>query len=79
MKREDYKKAKNIIAVLDRIDRVLSTTTIIHEGRTTVEHSFKPDIEDIDISLLARHDVEAGFLKLLYEKKIELEKKLEEL
>jgi len=77
MKREDYNKAKSIISVLDRIDRVLSTTTIIHTGKTTVKHSFKPDINDVDLCLLCKNDVKDGFLNLLYNKKIELENKLE--
>ena len=77
MKREDFNKAKNIVSVLDRIDRVLSTTTIIHNGKTTVKHSFKADINDVDLCLLCKNDVKDGFLNLLYDKKIELENKLE--
>ena len=79
MKREQYKKAKDIIEVLDRIDRVLSTKTIIHNHKTTFEHSFKSGIESVDLCELAQIDVGEGFLNLLYEKKIELENKLKEL
>jgi hypothetical protein len=77
MKREDYNKAKEIISVLDRIDRVLSTTTIIYTDKTMVKHSFKQDINDVDLCLLCKNDVKDGFLNLLYDKKIELKKKLE--
>lgn len=79
MTKEEFIKAQKIISVLDRIDRVLSTTTIIHNGKTTFEHSFKPNINTPDLCLLAQHDVEKGFLELLYEKKIELEEKLKQL
>ena len=79
MKREQYNKAKDIIDVLDRIDRVLSTKTIIHNHKTTHEHTFKNGISSVDLCELAQIDVYEGFLNLLYEKKIELEKKLNEL
>ena len=79
MKREDYEKAKGIISVLDRIDRVLSTTVIISNNKTNVKHSFKEAINTVDLCLLAQHDVEKEFLELLYEKKIELEEKLKQL
>lgn len=79
MTREQVIKAQNIISVLDRIDRVLSTTTIIHNGTTTFEHSFKSNINTTDLCLLAQNYVGEGFLQLLYEKKNELEKKLKQL
>ena len=79
MKREQYEKAKDIIAVLDRIDRVLSTKTIIHNYKTTHEHSFKKGNIAVDIAVLAQCYIEEGFLNLLYEKKIELENKLKDL
>lgn len=79
MKIEQYNKAKDIVAALDRIDRVLSTTTTIHNHITTHEHSFKNGNIAGDIAVLAQCYVGEGFLKLLYEKKIELEKKLNEL
>lgn len=79
MKREQYDKAKDIVAVLDRIDRVLSTKTIIHNHITTHEHSFKNGNIAGDIAVLAQCYVEEDFLKLLYEKKVELESKLKEL
>ena len=79
MKREQYNKAKDIVAVLDRIDRVLSTKTIIHNHKTTLEHTFKNGISSVDLCELAQIDVYEGFLNLLYEKKIELENKLNEL
>lgn len=81
MTRERYKKAKEIISVLDRIDRVLTTTTIIHNGETTFKHAFKYDADkiDVDICLLAQNDVKDGFLKLLYDKKLEMENELKQL
>lgn len=81
MTRERYKKAKEIISVLDRIDRVLATTTIIHDGETTFKHAFKNDVDmiDVDICLLAQNDVKDGFLKLLYDKKLEMENELKQL
>ena len=79
MKREQFEKAKNITNTLDRIDRVMSTTTIIHNNKTTYEHSFKKGNIAGDIAVLAQCDIEKDFLNLLYEKKIELEKKLNEL
>lgn len=79
MKREQYEKAKDIVAVLDRIDRVLSTKTIIHNNKTTHEHSFKNGNIAGDIAVLAQCYIEEGFLNLLYKKKIELENKLKEL
>ena len=79
MKREQYEKAKDIIEVLNRIDRVLSTTTIIHNHKTTFEHTFKSGINNSDLVNLALIDVGKEFLKLLYDKKVELEKKLNEL
>lgn len=79
MKREDYEKAKGIISVLDRIDRVLSTTVIINDNKTNVKHAFKEAINTVDLCLLAQHDVEKGFLDLLYKRKLELEEKLKNL
>lgn len=79
MKREQYEKAKDIIAVLDRIDRVLSTKTVIYDYETTHELSFNKGNIAGDIAVLAQCDVGKDFLKLLYDKKIELENKLKEL
>ena len=79
MTKEEYNKAKRIISVLERIDRVLSTTVTIHNNGKTVEHSFKPNINSSDLCVLAQTDVDDDFLKLLYEKKLELENKLKEL
>ena len=79
MKREDYEKAKDIVSVLDRIDRVLSTTVIIHDNKTSVKHSFKEAINTADLCLLIQHDVKNGFLDLLYKRKLELEEKLKNL
>ena len=79
MKREDYEKAKDIITVLDRIDRVLSTTVIISDNKTNAKHVFKEAVNTADLYFLARHDVEKGFLELLYKRKLELEEKLKNL
>lgn len=79
MKREHFEEAKNIVNTLDRIDRVMSTTTTIHNNKTTYEHSFKKGNIAGDITVLAQCDVGKDFLKLLYDKKIELEDKLKEL
>lgn len=79
MERGKFEEAKGIINTLDRIDRVLSTTTTIHNHITTHEHSFKKGNIAGDIVVLVQCDIGKDFLKLLYEKKIELEKKLNEL
>ena len=79
MERGKFEEAKGIINTLDRIDRVLSTTTVIHNHKTTHKHSFKNGNIAGDIAVLAQCDVEEDFLKLLYEKKVELESKLKEL
>ena len=79
MNREQYNKAKDIIEVLNRIDRVLSTTTTIHNHITTHKHSFKNGNIAGDIAVLAQCYVGEDFLKLLYDKKVELESKLKEL
>lgn len=79
MTREKYNKAKDIIAVLDRIDRVLSTTVIMHNDKTTFEHSFKTNVNTVDLCLLAENDVGKQFLELLYDKKVKLENQLKEL
>lgn len=79
MERGKFEEAKDIINTLDRIDRVLSTKTIIHNHITTHEHSFKNGNIAGDIAVLAQCYVGKGFLNLLYEKKIELENKLKEL
>lgn len=79
MERGKFEEAKDIINTLDRIDRVLSTTTTIHNHITTHKHSFKNGNIAGDIAVLAQCVVREDFLKLLYNKKIDLENKLKEL
>lgn len=79
MTRENFSKAEEIVRVLNRIDSVLETTTIIHNNKTTFKHFFKEDVSKADLLLLCKLDVKESFLKILYEKKLELEKELEKL
>lgn len=79
MTKDQYKEAQRIISVLERIDRVLSTTIIINNGGKTIKHSFKSNVNSSDLCLLAQHDIGNGFLELLYERKLDLENKLKEL
>lgn len=79
MTREHFNKAEEIVRVLDRIDSVLESKIVISNNKSVQRHYFKEDVSNNDIAVLAKLVIKDSFLKLLYEKKLELEKELKQL
>ena len=74
MTREKLRQAQEIVTVLDRIDRVLE----VHSDNGTTL-AFRTSAFGTDIQSLAYTDCRSDFLRLLFTKKQQLEKKLKEL
>lgn len=74
MTREKLKQGQEIVAVLDRINRVLEVHS---DDGTTL--SFRTSVSGTDIQSLAYTGCRSDFLRLLFTKKQQLEKKLKEL